>query len=66
MIQIHTNSITNYDMIWITDKNDRQTSTIKTKVLSNYQDLYFTIDLNITKNNYQNFYKCSITNFFSA
>jgi len=66
MIQIHTNSITNYDMIWITDKNDRQTSTIKTKVLSNYQDLYFTIDLNITKNNYHNFYKCSITNFFSA
>ena len=44
-------------MIWITDKNDRQTSTIKTKVLLNYQDLYFTIDLNITKNNYQYFYK---------
>ena len=44
-------------MIWITDKNDPQTSAIKTKMVLIYQDLYFTINLDITKNNYQYFYK---------
>jgi hypothetical protein len=38
-------------MIWITDKNEPQTSAIKTKMVLIYQDLYFTINLDITKNN---------------
>jgi hypothetical protein len=36
---IGSNSGKYYD-IWITGKNDRQTSAIKTEVLLTYQDLY--------------------------
>jgi hypothetical protein len=38
-------------MIWITDKYDPQTSATKQKMVLIYQDLYFTINLDITKNN---------------
>ena len=37
-------------MIWITDKNDPQTSATKQKLVLIYQVLYFTINLDITKN----------------